>query len=407
MIYKIKYVLAIIFISLPFFNTLNAQTDEHIFRWDLQIGQRLEIVRTADVIYLEDSIERLQYEERNIVDLTAYAKTPDGRGYRIKGLFKTYRRYQGETLFQLDRQFSSDFIIETDGRYIVPRQYLMPNVRSVPTFPSTPLSVGDSWVAQSEEFYFDSFDMPLTLVLDTSYFISSFSNENGKNVATINYNNIINKDLNQAGIRGHNTPRVINGNNYAKYYWDMDKNVPLYSEESYHIFFGYGASRGYSSKEFKMDLETFYNIYEPIKNEDIIEESERLGQEFADNDAIEVETIDEGIVVHFGDLLFDIDSDRLKSSSKETLDKVISTIKEMYPDREIVVEGHTDDSGSAAYNQNLSERRAKRVAGEIKEELDHDKVSYKGKGATEPRASNSSASGRAKNRRVDIIIKLR
>ncbi len=407
MIYRIRLMLAVVLMSLPFFYTLKAQTNEHVFQWNLEVGQRLEIVRTADVIYLEDSIEKLQYEERNIVDLTAYAKTPDGRGYRIAGVFKTYRRYRGETLFQLDRQFNSDFIIETDGRYIVPRQYVMPNVRSVPTFPSTPLKPGDRWTAQSEEYYFDTFDKPLTLILDTSYLISSFTNDGGRNIATIDYHNIINKNLEQAGIRGHSTPRVINGHNYARYYWDMDKNIPLISEESYHVFFGYGANLGYLSREFKMDLKTDYQVYDPIKHEDIVEETERLGEEFADDDAIEVETIDEGIVVHFGDILFDLDSDKLKGSSQEALDRVISKIKEIYPDREIVVEGHTDNSGSAKYNQNLSERRAKTVASKIKEELDHDKVSYKGKGATEPRVSNNSSSGRAKNRRVDIIIKLR
>ncbi len=408
MIYKVRLIFAIAFVSLlSFFNILNAQTNEHTFSWDLEVGQRLEIVRTGNVIYLENSIQRLVYEERNIVDLTAYAKTPNDRGYRINGLFKMFRRHQGESIFNLDRSFGSDFVIEKDGRYIVPKQYVMPNVRSVPTFPSTPLKVGDRWVAQSEEFYFDTFDKPITLFIDTTYFISAFINEGGRNIAIINYYNTINQNLEQAGIRGNNTPRVMNGNTYSKIYWDMDRNVPIRSEENYQIFFGYGANHGYASKEFRMDLQTDYEIYDPIKNEDIVEETEKLSEEFADDPSVEVETIDEGIVVHFGDLLFDIDSDRLKSSSKATLDRVISKIKELYPDREIVVEGHTDDSGSAAYNQNLSERRAKRVAGEIKEELDHDKVSYKGKGATEPRESNRSASGRAKNRRVDVIIKLR
>ncbi len=447
MIYKIKLLLAMmLLVYLPFVSTLNAQTNEHFFQWDLTVGERLEIVRTADVIYIENSIQRAKYEERNIVDLTAYAKTPNGRGYRIKGLFKTYKRLKGETLFQLDREFTSDFVIETDGKYIVPRQYFMPNVRSVPTFPSMPLKVGDTWSAPSEEFYFDSFDRPLTLALNTSYIISSFSNENGTNIATIDYNNIINKDLEQAGIRGNKTPRVIHGYNNAKYYWDMDRNVPVYSSEFYHVFFGFGANHGYASIEYKMDLETFYNIYEPIKEEDLIDEVERLKEGFGlddnslggveqsgqgtlggddyssqlkkaeenfgvndnnGNSAIEVAPVEQGIAVRLGDLLFDTNSDTLKSSSKETLDKIISTIKEMYPDREIVVEGHTDNTGSSNYNQNLSERRAKRVAGEIEGALDHDKVSYKGKGETEPIQSNSTAAGRAKNRRVDIIIKLR
>ncbi len=406
MIYKFRTILIVFCVSLPFLSILNAQPGEHFFKWDLKVGQRLEIVRTADVTYIENTIRKGVYEERNIVDLTAYAKTPDGRGYRIKGLFKTYIKHQGESVFQLDREFTSDFVIETDGRYIVPKQYFMPNVRSVPTFPSTPLKVGESWHAQSEEL-FDAFDVPVQLVLNPSYVVSSFSNEGGTNIATIDYHNIINKDLNQAGIRGNKTPYVIYGYNYAKYYWDMDRNVPIYSSEYYNVLFGFGSNHRYASIEYKMDFDTYYNIYDPVKEDSLVEETEKLGREFGDDEAIEVETIDQGIVVRLGDLLFDVDSDRLKNSSKQTLDKIINTIKEMYPDREIVVEGHTDNTGSPSYNQNLSERRAKRVAGQIEGALDHDKVSYKGKGATEPRESNNTASGRAKNRRVDIIIKLR
>ncbi len=432
--YKFVLMLNLVFISVLFTNILYSQTNEHFFKWDFEVGQRLEVVRTADVVYIENGIQKAAYEERNIVDLTAYAKTPDGRGYRIKGLFKTYRRHKGETIFQLDRQFDSDFVIETDGRYIVPKQYFMPNVRSVPTFPSIPLKVGDTWNAQSEEFYFDSFDRPVTLILNPSYVVSSFTNNGGTNMATIDYNNIINKNLEEAGIRGTRTPRVIQGYNNARYYWDIDRNVPVQSSEYYNVLFGFGANRGYDSIEYRMDLETFYNIYDPIKQEELVEDVEKLlrglgsdnssdrgsvGGDSADSEeiealeksfadeAIEVETVEQGIAIRLGDLLFDVNSDRLKTGTKETLDKIIGTIKEMYPDREIIVEGHTDNTGSTSYNQNLSERRAKRVASEIENQLDHDKVSYKGKGATEPRESNNTPSGRAKNRRVDIIIKLR
>ena len=124
------------------------------------------------------------------------------------------------------------------------------------------------------------------------------------------------------------------------------------------------------------------------------------------NDVI-VDTVPEGLVIRLGEILFDTDSYTLKENAKDTVDNIINAIKETYPDREIIVEGHTDNTGEANYNQALSEKRAKTVADYILPKLDHDKLSYRGFGDKEPIASNDNPDGRQKNRRVDIIIKLR
>ena len=120
-----------------------------------------------------------------------------------------------------------------------------------------------------------------------------------------------------------------------------------------------------------------------------------------------VDTVPEGLVIRLGEILFDTDSYTLKENAKDTVDNIINAIKETYPDREIIVEGHTDNTGEANYNQALSEKRAKTVADYILPKLDHDKLSYRGFGDKEPIASNDNPDGRQKNRRVDIIIKLR
>ena len=399
-----RHIINLLFLILSV-NILNAQTNEHLFRWNLEEGQRLEIVRTADVIYIENTIQRDVYEERNIIDLTAYRETANGQGFQVQGIFKTYSRKKGENVFKLNREYQSDFIIEKNGRYIVPKKYFMPNVRSIPTFPDTSLRTGDSWHAQSEE-HFDTFDMPLKLVLNPSYLISSYGNINGTNTADINYHVIINKDLNQAGLRGDSTPYVIYGYNYGTYIWDIDRNIPITSDEYYHILFGFGPEHQFASIEYKMNFNTDYHIYEPIETNMMKKESERLSESLRDSD-IEVSEVDEGIVLRLGEILFATDSDKLKNDSKDTLEKIVKTIKEIYPDREIIIEGHTDNKGNFEYNQKLSESRAKTVAKEIKNDIDHDKVSYKGLADTEPIDDNKTVEGRARNRRVDIIIKLR
>lgn len=122
---------------------------------------------------------------------------------------------------------------------------------------------------------------------------------------------------------------------------------------------------------------------------------------------ITVDTVPEGFVLRLGDILFNTDSYDLKDEAKATIDRVINAINRNYPDREIVIQGHTDNIGDAEYNEVLSENRAKAVADYISPNLNHNKISYSGFGDKNPIAQNDTPEGRRKNRRVDIIIKLR
>jgi outer membrane protein OmpA-like peptidoglycan-associated protein len=111
-------------------------------------------------------------------------------------------------------------------------------------------------------------------------------------------------------------------------------------------------------------------------------------------------------VIRLGDVLFDFDSARLRDDSREKLGRVVELIKKKYPDREIIVEGHTDSIGESEYNQRLSRDRARTVAEYLKQRGGADKLSYRGFGADRPIAGNGTKEDRRKNRRVEIIIKL-
>ena len=104
--------------------------------------------------------------------------------------------------------------------------------------------------------------------------------------------------------------------------------------------------------------------------------------------------------------LFDFDSAALRKDTKSTLDLLVDTIKKKYTDREIIVEGHTDSTGDAKYNQTLSDRRAESVARYLSKGVGHDKFSYRGVAADKPISDNATEEGRRKNRRVEIVIKL-
>ncbi len=102
---------------------------------------------------------------------------------------------------------------------------------------------------------------------------------------------------------------------------------------------------------------------------------------------------------------FDFDSAALKPAFLPTLDKV-AAILQRYPRTTVTIVGHTDNIGPEAYNQQLSERRARSVANYLADRgVDPARLSIVGRGETQPRASNATAAGRQLNRRVEILIR--
>lgn len=104
------------------------------------------------------------------------------------------------------------------------------------------------------------------------------------------------------------------------------------------------------------------------------------------------------------DILFDYDSSALRSESRTTLSQLAANFRQ-YPDNRIIVEGHTDSTGSDAYNQQLSERRAANVADYLIDQgVAASSIIVYGFGEAKPKASNTTAEGRQQNRRVEIHI---
>lgn len=102
--------------------------------------------------------------------------------------------------------------------------------------------------------------------------------------------------------------------------------------------------------------------------------------------------------------LFDFDQSTLKPQGKAALDQLLSQLTGM--DLEVIVTvGHTDAVGPDAYNQRLSQRRAEAVkAYLVTQGVETNRVYTEGKGETQPVADNTSAAGRAKNRRVTVEV---
>ena len=111
-----------------------------------------------------------------------------------------------------------------------------------------------------------------------------------------------------------------------------------------------------------------------------------------------------GLIVNLSDVLFDTGKSTLHSGAREKLAK-LSGIILAYPDLRLSIEGNTDSVGGAAMNQTLSEQRAASVlAYLVKENIPAASMTSQGFGETQPVASNDTAEGRQKNRRVELVV---
>lgn len=118
-----------------------------------------------------------------------------------------------------------------------------------------------------------------------------------------------------------------------------------------------------------------------------------------------VERVEEGIVVEFADaVLFATGQSTLNTSARGNLDKLTNVLNR-YPDTNLEIDGHTDNVGSDASNQTLSERRADAVASYlITSGINRGRITTRGYGERYPKYSNETESGRAGNRRVEFQI---
>ena len=151
----------------------------------------------------------------------------------------------------------------------------------------------------------------------------------------------------------------------------------------------------------------------------LIEARERESQRSADQadasalraDSLEAQLADlrlqkteRGLVLTLGDVLFDTGQATLKSGANETMDRLATALREK-SGRKVTIEGHTDNVGSDASNQSLSERRAQAVQSALTQRgVTRNQITALGKGENFPIATNDSADGRQSNRRVELIF---
>lgn len=142
---------------------------------------------------------------------------------------------------------------------------------------------------------------------------------------------------------------------------------------------------------------------ELAKNRELLDELKKQN--------LEARETERGVVVNLPDVLFEFGKANLTSGARDKARDIADILTNQAKGRRVSIEGHTDSVGSDVANQTLSERRANSVAAALQNEgVGRDRISTTGYGKRYPVAPNKNAdgtdnpSGRAKNRRVEVII---
>lgn len=119
---------------------------------------------------------------------------------------------------------------------------------------------------------------------------------------------------------------------------------------------------------------------------------------------LEARPTDRGLVLTLGDVLFEFGKATMRSEGMKSIEDLATFLKQ-YPERNILIEGFTDNIGSEAFNMELSRNRANSVKSDLLDKgIADNRIRIRGYGIQHPVASNATDSGRQQNRRVEVII---
>jgi len=317
--------------------------------------------------------------------------------------------------FEWGREYPSAFRRDELGRFDIGDEYFMPVVRNVPTFPDRDVKKGDTWTASGEEAHDlrDGFDIPtpFKVPFNATYIYMGKVSREGKEYDLIRAEYTIIFDNppppRAQGISGKGEggladyPVTTMGYSRQNLYWDNERGVLQSSEDEFRIQLQLASG---TVMEFRGTAEMTVAEVRQMDRKNAVKEMNDEISRLGIADARAAET-PEGITISLENIQFEADSANLLPSEKEKIIK-IAAILERYPDKELLISGHTALAGTASSRQKLSEERAGAVARFLVEMGVRSEYSVytRGFGAEKPVAPNDTESNKARNRRVEITI---
>jgi outer membrane protein OmpA-like peptidoglycan-associated protein len=385
--------------------------DAEEFLYKHREGDRYRILSTVhEDVYL-DNILSHKAEILNRIAVEVMSES-EGKG-KHKAVFQTSERavttedtrqlFGGAGSFLWAREYESEFERDRLGRMSIDRKYYMPVVRDVPVFPGKDILVGERWTYEGHEVhdFRDSFGIPepYRIPFNANYVFLGDREWKGKIYPAFSVNYRVQSS--PRAVPGRIWPRRILGTSEQIVYWDSDIGQPVAYYEKFHYMFEFSNGR---KIEYRGNAEA--EIIESVRMD-----KERIAEEIADDidrlnlPNVSVRVVDEGIIISLDDILFQADTSIMLPGEREKLDKIVEILLR-YPDRDILVGGHTALAGSAEGHEQLSTERASVVADYLidRKARPQERIVVRGYGPDRPLADNSTEEGRRRNRRVEITI---
>ncbi len=324
----------------------------------------------------------------------------------LQGIFQVSERAWGSTgPYRLsDEVFRSVFWRDERGQYEIEPKYLMPIVRNIPLFPSQALKPQESWAAEAEEVHdLRNYGMetPLSIPLNVFYTFLGTEEREGRDMAVFDIQYSASRNLRGIASAGLPVPVKIRGNSRQTYYWDIEEGRPYMYQDRFDYIYLLSDGRYI---EFEGTSRGQVIQVERLDREAVAEEIQRAIEEAGLEDT-DVKADEEGITITLENIEFPPDSAYLWPKGRAKLHKIAEILKK-YPDRDLLIVGHTALAGTAAGRKKLSEDRARAVGNYLLSQgvRKQSQIVYKGVGATQPIADNRTEAGMRKNRRVEIKL---
>lgn len=374
------------------------------FRFSYTAGDKYRFLSTVQEDVYINRILSHQAEILNRISVTITGVT-NGVG-RHEAVFQTSERSVGlgsGRTFQWSQEYSSIFDRDPFGKYTIDRAYYMPVVRNVPLFPDRDVQVGETWSFPGEEVHDFSISFgikePYRIPFTANYTYLGLKTYNGTEYPAISISYRIFEEPKR--VSGSFWPTRIMGSSDQIVYWNRELGQPAAYTEQFRIILE--LSNG-STVEYRGSGKADIIEVKPMNREavaqDIAQDINKRGIKDTN-----VRVVPEGVTISLENIQFQADSSILVPSEKAKLDQIAEILKR-YPDRDILIGGHTALAGTVEGRQKLSEERAGAVAEYLisRGARQPTQVVVRGYGAEKPLADNSSEAGRQKNRRVEITI---
>ena len=381
------------------------QVHSDVFEYRHSAGDRYRILSVVkQAVYVDRRLSHTaEILNRVAVEVTGIN---GGRGQH-RAVFQTSERstsslIQGQS-FQWAREYESVFERDRLGYMSIGREYYMPVVRNVPVFTGRDIKPGDKWTGDGHEMhdFRDSFgiEQPYRIPFTANYTYLGARQWKGKNYPafSVSYRIL----YSPSPVRGRIWPRRIRGASDQLVYWDLELGQAVAYEEEYRMIFELSDGRTveYLGSAEAEIIESPQMDKEKIASE-ISEEISRLNIPNA-----EVRVVEEGIAINLEDIRFQADTAIMLPGERDKLDQIAEILKK-YPERDIMVAGHTALAGTPDGRMKLSVERASAVADYLisRGARSPDRVTVRGYGAERPVADNRTEEGMRRNRRVEITI---